>query len=885
MSLYCKKDDLVTESDVEQKFIYQFLTQEYPKGCSYNPSSVMTKHRIKPYIIGKSKPKQYFPDYMIEIDGVPVMIIEAKNPDVDVYSAFSEARLYANELNAKFIHQINPCRKIIVSNGITTIAGFYDQEEHRIEILFDDFVVGNIHFGELLDFASYDNLNNYYQTLIRKIKGESKFFKPVGQVGGRKAQNSELKENSFGRTMSLNYSNILIPESEDEYKVIVENAYVESKRREQHVEPILKTIRAIKLPSVDDSTLISSENASLLFNGIDSYVNKKNKKYSLILLIGSVGSGKTTFIRYLKYKILEKQTDLQDNTEWFFINMNNAPISRDSIYGWLVNVVIEKVKIQFSEFNFGNREFLLKLYHKEIKEFENGVGSFIRSDQSRYDYELYQLIKTSMEDKNLTLLRLVEYIVHKKKKECIIVLDNVDQGASQDQLLMFQVAEWFRNQFGCLIIMPMRDTTYNRHRTIPPLDTVIKDLVFRIDPPDLLTVLQQRLKYIHRINKVNSSSYTLENGMNVAVEKDEYAEYFKNVLNSIRKDNLIKNIFYSITGRDTRSGIELFVDFCKSGHLSARDIFAINVSEGEYVIPNYTMMNAILRGNRYYYSDLDSKIKNLFASEHNDAWVDPFIRVDILKWLNKFKNEIGSNGTKGFYKISSLISDLEIIGHNEVSIIRELRFLISSNLILSEGQNDEFNISDLIRISQYGILHIYLLSNITYLAACSEDVLYRNTEVTMRISDRITGKCGEGYLSKTTVIHNTQDMLDYLNEYRTQYLSRPNDIMNTCDFSMYDLKECFNALEQARINSINLLNIEQKTSKYPTGTVIECMVTSIKDYGIFITMDFDEEGFISCEKLLGYQTYDFEVTDIILGKIVAYRKNHKRFELEMVDRL
>lgn len=886
MSIYCKMDDLVTESDVEQKFLYQFLTEGYPLGCSYIPTYILTKHNIKPYVIGKSKQTYYFPDYIIKFDGVPIMVIEAKRPGIDVYAAFAEARLYANELNAKFSHNINPCKKIVVSNGEKTLAGYYDQEIPIIDICFEDFVVGNIKFAELLEFASYNTLNEYYKKIIKKVKGEARFSRPVGQIGGKRAQNSELKENNFGRIISLDYNNILIPESEDEYKDIVKNAYVESKRREQHVEPILKTIRSIKLPSVDDATYISSEDASPLFGGIEGYIQDKNRKHSLILLIGSVGSGKSTFIRYLKYMVVSRQTDLVNKTEWLVINMNNAPISRETIYDWLIDAVLKKIKEHFSECDFGEKEFLLKLYSHEIKEFENGIGDFISADQKLYYQELYQLVKCAMQDKKLTLLRLIEFININKRKECIIVLDNVDQGAPQDQLLMFQVAEWFRNQFRCLIILPMRDTTYNIHRTVPPLDTVVKELVFRIDPPDLLTVLQLRLKYIYRLNKAdNRNIYTLENGMNVVVDKNEYIEYFKNVLNSIRKDNLVKNIFYSITGRDTRSGIELFIDFCKSGHLSSREIFTINATGGEYVIPNYIMMNAILRGNRHYYSDIDSRIKNLFASEYNDDWVDPFIRVDILRWLDKFKNNIGPNGTKGFYKSGSMIEDLSSLGHSEEVVIRELRYLIRSKLILSENTNEEVDTNDLIRISQYGSLHIHLLNNITYLAACSEDVLYKNTEIIKNISDRITGKIGDGYLSKTTVIHNVEDMLDYLKDYKSQYISRPNDIINIINFEMYDLEECYHALTQAKSNASSLLSIEEKIKKFPEGTILECMVISLKEYGIFITLDFVEEGFIPGSKLLGYHPYDFEITDIVLARVVAYREKHKRFELEFIEKI
>ncbi len=489
-------------------------------------------------------------------------------------------------------------------------------------------------------------------------------------------------------------------------------------------------------------------------------------------------------------------------------------------------------------------------------------------------------------DKDLTLKCLLRYIRIRFRKECIIVLDNVDKGSNQDQLLMFQVAEWFRNQFSCLIVLPLRDSTYNVYRTVPPLDTVIKDLVFRIDPPDLLTVLQLRLKYIYHLEKqvLDNKNYEVENGMKVIIKNNEQLEYFKAILNSIRQDSLIKNIFYSITGRDTRSGIELFIDFCKSGHLLSKDIFTIKATEGEYVMPNFTMMNAILRGNRYYYSDLESKIKNLFSAEYDDEWVDPFARVDILKWLDNMKNSTGSSGTKGFHKAEILINSLSVIGHKEDVIYRELCYLINNKLIIAESYSDELEKADLIRISQFGILHLYLLSNITYLAACSEDVIYKNLDITKKISDRITGQIGDGYLSRTTVIYNVEDMLDYLRDYRLQYLSISSELISSCNVELYNLEDCFNSLDKIKMHSKDILSIDEKNKRYPKGTIKECIVTSVRSYGIFVSIDFEEEGFIPKKRLLNLDSDGFEITDIILAKIIEYRSDHKRFELELIEK-
>lgn len=81
MSLYCILSDLKNESDVEQKFIYNFITQKEPFGLGYSSSDINTKSTLNSYLIGKgSAQKIYIPDYLIQMRGLPLIVIEAKSP-------------------------------------------------------------------------------------------------------------------------------------------------------------------------------------------------------------------------------------------------------------------------------------------------------------------------------------------------------------------------------------------------------------------------------------------------------------------------------------------------------------------------------------------------------------------------------------------------------------------------------------------------------------------------------------------------------------------------------------------------------------------------------------------------------------------------------------
>src|SRR5688572_11886190 len=107
--MFCELKDLITESDVEQKLVLPLLTTSSPLGLGYAISELRTKLSIRRFQIDKGKAqKLYYPDYLVLLEGLPVLIVEVKTPGEDVVEALREARLYANELNALYPPSINP---------------------------------------------------------------------------------------------------------------------------------------------------------------------------------------------------------------------------------------------------------------------------------------------------------------------------------------------------------------------------------------------------------------------------------------------------------------------------------------------------------------------------------------------------------------------------------------------------------------------------------------------------------------------------------------------------------------------------------------------------------------------------------------------------------
>lgn len=885
MATLPKIDLNASESDVEQKFIVPLLLQESPDGLGYSETDFRTKVDIRKLAIDKGNSKKlYYPDYAIVCDGLPLLIIEAKTPGQDLNEAMREARLYAAEINASYPKGVNPCERIFATDGLSILAGFWDQGNPILELAEDDFDSLSPKFDEFLNFASHSVVRRRAKEILRGIRTTARYFKPVYMLGGRSVANEVIGDNSFGTNVSIEYKYLFNPDSPNDRAAVVKNAYVASKRKQAHVSPIDRLIRtALPRKVVDARPIEDSKDPSGLIDAVASFGRHESE---ICLLIGSVGSGKSTFTDFLRLEALPQSTT--NSTEWVNINLNKAPLTRDLIYKWVMSQAIEGIKKLHTSIDFDDISTIQKIFIRELAIVEKGKASIFEKGSARYKEAIYLEIDRLQQDVSNTLSGIINFLYKYNNKLLVIVLDNCDKRNRDDQLLMFEVASWIKSTFPCMVFLPLRDTTYDQYRNEPPLDTVIKDLIFRIDPPLLDRVIQARLNYALReiSNQQGKFSYVLPNGMRVECARIEVAAYLKSIITSLFQDQLFKRIISGLAGRNIRKGLEILLDFCKSGHIGVDDILRIRTTNGEYHLPNHVIAKILLKGKRKYYSDLESNIKNLFSAEETDDLPDPFVRIAILQWLKNRWRESGPNRIIGFHQAAGLISDLQAAGHSEHRVVEELNKLISYGCIFCEAQTSVLSYNDLISIAPAGQIHLDLLRNVNYLSAISEDVLFRENQVAKQISDNISGRGKFRVDSRATVISNGLLLIDYLLIYKNRFFVGPAKVMAEEKFeSLVNLEDIKEYVRDLRDNDSTLRSISKMEVDYPVGTEVEGQIVSVQNYGVFVDFGLDGSGLIHKSNFgnIGTRITDqFESGDWVVVQILGYHAAKRSYDLKLV---
>lgn len=579
--------------------------------------------------------------------------------------------------------------------------------------------------------------------------------------------------------------------------------------------------------------------------------------------------------------------EVSHNTEWINLNLNKSPLTRDLIYSWVIDHAIRNITALHTSIDFNALETLKKIFQPELSIVERGKASLYPKESEKYIDAIFQELTRLQAAPLNTLKGIINYLYTANNKLLIIVLDNCDKRNRDDQLLMFEVASWLKSELRCTIFLPLRDTTYDLYRNEPPLDTVIKDLVFRIDPPLLERVIYERLNFaVREINKQKSTFvYYLPNNMKVECERHEVANYLKAMIASLFQDQLFKRIITGLAGRNIRKGLEILLDFCKSGHIGSDEILKIR-TKSDHKLPNHLIAKILLKAKRKYYKDSESNIKNLFHSVAEDSLPNPFVRIAILQWLKNNKHTHGPNKTLGFHKVSTVISDLQNAGHSSERVLEEICYLTTADCITAESQHSTISIEDLISISAAGFIHLDLLRNVNYLATVAEDVLFRENQVARGIADNLTGKGNFKMDSRQSTISSAQKLVNYLSNYQSKYFLGSAKLLLDSDKDTIDIKDLADYVQTLAENDFTYQKLNKLESQYPVGTTVDAQIISLQEYGFFVEFGLDGSGLVHRSQFNGTSSKeieDLEPGDFVTVKILGYSAEHSKFDLKLVS--
>lgn len=781
---------LASESDVEQKLLFPLLSNQRPFGLAVPSACIFTKSSIKAFTIGKgNSAKLYFPDYLVVFRGLPMLIVEAKSPNViDLTEAAREARLYATEINSSFPSGLNPCKYCLTSNGLQTELRMSDSDALLHSFTLEEVHAGSKAFTATLEVILATELKRAAAAMQAKFKPH-RFERALNLVGGTAARDEQIPYNQFGRLLTSRFHRLFNPSTWEDRRRIVEDAYVASLRRTRYIDEIDGLIRTSSPPSVAEAQLI--DDTSHPKEITSRLIQPGELRNQILLLIGAVGSGKSTFVDYLQNVALAPE--LMKATTWVRLDLNEAPVSPGEIYNWCRESLIKGLRGAFPNVDLQTPEGLRRLYRNEVIEFDAFDGALFPRESMEYKTRFADLISNLRKDQAGTLKALERYLCTGRGNLLVVGLDNCDKRNRDEQLLMFQVAKWVQQEVRCLVILPLRMETFENHRHEPPLDTALKDLIFRIEPPPFQEVLTKRLNLVLATVKAESGSgnfsYQMPGGT-VMLSYVKLERYLRMMMGSLFEyERYGRRIIVGLAGRDIRQAFEIFLEFCRSGYISETDIFQAQATGEHQFLNKAIIARVLLRTNRRFYDGDQSFVKNVFQCDPTEEVPDPFLRYNILSWLRHHRAERGPSGVRGLHRLATLASDLVAHGSNLESVLEQCHYLARSGCVLTEHlRTDTLTADDLIALTPAGHVHLQLAqSDPHYLATCAEDCWVPDLNFAQNMQRRMALTPYWKSLAWPVTLDSAWDLIINLKHHRKQMLAEDGPILSESNRHVWQL--------------------------------------------------------------------------------------------------
>jgi hypothetical protein len=759
-----------TEADVELKVITPLLTGANYLGIPL--TSVRAKEYLKPTVLDKSggKSKGYYPDYSVWEKALPVMIVEAKSPEVAVEEGYREASLYARHLNQHYQSGLNPCNFILSCNGSRLLAGTWDSTP-TVDVAIEELNVGSNKLARLRAVCVYSVLEEYAAKCAAALRPAHSIL-PYNRAGGQALINSKKAFNTFAAELAPILRRYFTSASQNTDREIYVRGYVSTDdvtTYDQILEALLKDRITTRRGSQIFDLQPSRSSEPKLSAAIEEFKSGPTGEGQLQLITGGVGAGKSLFAR--RYKELLQPEEHRSFTHWGFIDFNTAPASLDRAEDWLCDKFVESFQRENVGFDPYDGENLPRIFSRDLQR-RRGIYDEMRkvSDDDARRQRATDL-KAWQDDPKRLAFGICHYFLGQRREVIVVVMDNVDRLNLEGQLGAFQLSLWFMNQSNAFVILQMRDETYERFKDRPPLDTFRSGVSFHITPPRFLDVVKRRLELCLEYLTANVEDrleYTLSNGAKIVYPRTMLGEFLKGIYLElfVHKHN-VSRILQGIAGRDVRRALEMFVSILNSGHLSADAITSHAKGAGEIIVPEYTILKILMRTEYRFFSENSGFVTNIFYFD--DDWQQPnnFIVPDMLFWLCDNRKRRGDIGLEGYFSVDRIADVMQLRGYVLEDVAAACSWLVERELVEADHMNRSgVSGDDCVKVTASGFIHLRILcERIEYLYGVLSVTPIIDSGVANKIAQYLNRENQHDRISGHQMVQCVEEFLRYL-KYR-----------------------------------------------------------------------------------------------------------------------
>jgi hypothetical protein len=460
-------DTLITEADVRMKLIDRIFVEVL--GWPYADI-----HLEEQAGKGESKHLKGYIDYNCTIRGLNRLVIEAKregrdlgiSPDRSAQyfklngPAFSseharegieQAVRYCGHKNAELACVTNGRQWIVLlanrrGDGKDTLNGY-------------GFVFGSLEgvkksFKLFYDLLSHDSVSKYrYRAEFQGAEGQPTrahdFRAAVRKPESRCFLTSSEIYKDIDRVM-VSFFRDIRGEDDSEMRRLCFVTTNESREAESTLARISEDLR-------DRIRTLKTTTGGELTKTIKRVQDMKKREF--VLLVGTKGAGKSTFIDRFFEDVLP--ASVKNDCVIVRVDVSESGADESTIIRWLDEHFLEATEKAVFPDRAPNFNDLRGMYYKEYDRLKTGPRQRLyETDKDRFDIEFGEHIERRREERPHEYIEhMLHRVVHSYEKVPCLIFDNADHYSIDFQDRVFQYAHSFYKKVLCLVLFPITDKT------------------------------------------------------------------------------------------------------------------------------------------------------------------------------------------------------------------------------------------------------------------------------------------------------------------------------------------------------------------------------------------------------------------------------------------
>lgn len=392
---------------------------------------------------------------------------------------------------------------------------------------------------------------------------------------------------------------------------------------------------------------------------------QKRSRPVAVLILGTVGAGKTTFIHYtrnISARELFKPTPDRPFPHWLYIDMRGLPPSQNPssfIYASLRELMAA------DDFLSSYERCIGPAYKQDMKALFSGPLYLLADDESERKKRASDLIFSDYQNVSPYVTKILSYCA--KNASVFIIIDNIDQFEHEKvQANIFSDAIAIGQSMGANIILAMRDSTYVKQKHSPIFDAFDFDPIY-IDPPHIMSVLSRRFFLSKNLVAGRQADFVAENGANVHVSD---LSVFVDIVQESVLGTEVGELIDVMATADVRLALRMTREFLQYGYTAPEKALRERQAGRPYILPKHEALRAIMLGNQEVYADEYSVVGNPFDAKLSNS-NSQLLRLFILSALVNYSSDCSFQYVTGG-DIQNAIRNIGFSDDVCVSILRDL---------------------------------------------------------------------------------------------------------------------------------------------------------------------------------------------------------------------